>query len=102
MPETATAAVRASFPAAAPVLDHISWSGVTTYCACPRKFYYRYIERAPEEFVPASLAFGGAFHRAVELIHEARLHSPYQTRTQPPVRAGGYARMGRGRISTSR
>ena len=73
MSETATAAVRAAMPAAAPALDHISWSGVTTYCACPRKFYYRYIERAPEEFVPAALAFGGAFHRAVELIHEARL-----------------------------
>jgi putative RecB family exonuclease len=67
------AAMPASLPAAAPALDHISWSGVTTYCACPRKFYYRYIERAPEEFVPAAMAFGGAFHRAVELVHEARL-----------------------------
>lgn len=55
------------------VLDHLSWSGITTYAACPRKFYYRYIVQATEEFIPASLAFGGAFHRAVELIHQARI-----------------------------
>ena len=54
-------------------LDHLSYSSFTTYSACPRKFCYRYLEKAPVEFVPASLAFGGAIHRAVEAIHMARL-----------------------------
>ena len=54
-------------------LDHLSYSSFTTYSACPRKFSYRYLEKAPVEFVPASLAFGGAIHRAVEAINMARL-----------------------------
>lgn len=58
---------------APPTLDHISWSGITTYSACPRKFYYRKIAQVPEEFKAASLAFGGAIHQAVEAIHQARL-----------------------------
>jgi hypothetical protein len=53
--------------------DHLSWSGIQTYSQCPRKFHYRYIIQAPVEFTPASLAFGGAFHRAAERLHQARI-----------------------------
>src|SRR5579862_267485 len=55
------------------VFDHLSWSGIKTYSTCPKKFSYRYIEQIPEEFKPASLAFGGAFHKASEALHEARI-----------------------------
>jgi CRISPR/Cas system-associated exonuclease Cas4 (RecB family) len=58
---------------APPKLDHLSWSGITTYSACPRRFYYRKIAQVPEEFKVASLAFGGAIHQAVEAIAQARL-----------------------------
>jgi hypothetical protein len=61
-------------------LEHLSYSGITTYASCPRKFYYHYLEKAPQEFVPAALAFGSAFHRAVEAIHQARIEgSPIPT-----------------------
>ena len=56
-----------------PPLDHLSWSGLTTYSTCPKKFYFRYIAQVPPEFVPASLAFGGSFHRAVETVQLARI-----------------------------
>jgi RecB family exonuclease len=52
-------------------LDHLSWSSIQTFRTCPRRFFYRYVERAPEESTAASLVFGGAFHKAVESAHEA-------------------------------
>lgn len=52
-------------------LDHLSWSSIQTYRTCPRRFFHRYVERAPEESTAASLIFGGAFHKAVERAHEA-------------------------------
>ena len=54
-------------------LDHISYSSVKTYQTCPRKFAFKYIEGVPEEFKPSSLAFGSAFHSAVERVQEARM-----------------------------
>jgi len=60
-------------PSAVASLDHISFTSLSLYRNCPRRFYYRYVEKAPEEFVPASLAFGGSLHRCVEKIHQARL-----------------------------
>jgi CRISPR/Cas system-associated exonuclease Cas4 (RecB family) len=56
-------------------IDHLSWSALTTYSMCPRKYFYHYVERAPQEFVHASLAFGGAFHQAAEQIHQARFEN---------------------------
>jgi len=61
-------ATTAGFP-----LDHLSWSGIKTYATCPKKFYFKYIAQAQTEFVPATLAFGSAFHRAVEAVHHARI-----------------------------
>ena len=54
-------------------MDHISFSSIKTYAACPRKFAFKYIEKIPEEFKPSSLAFGSAFHSAVERVQEIRL-----------------------------
>ena len=54
-------------------MDHISFSSLKTYQTCPRKFAFRYLENVPEEFKPSSLAFGSAFHIAVERVQEARM-----------------------------
>lgn len=54
-------------------LDHLSWSGITTYTQCPKRFNFRYLESAQEERKSAALIFGGAFHRAAEQILQARL-----------------------------
>ncbi len=45
------------------------------YCmrSCPRKFAFQYVERAPADFVPSSLIFGGSIHAALELYFRARL-----------------------------
>ena len=53
------------------VLDHLSFSSIKTYQSCPRKFAFKYVEKLPEEFTPSYFAFGGAFHKAVERVHEA-------------------------------
>src|SRR5436190_9862888 len=70
---TVLAAAAPPSPVSAVHLDHLSWSGIKTYQTCPRKFEFKYLERAPEEFKASSLLFGGAFHSAVESICEARL-----------------------------
>jgi RecB family exonuclease len=54
-------------------IDHLSWSSLQSFKACPRRFFYRYVERAPEESRAATLAFGSAIHRAIELVQEARI-----------------------------
>jgi len=66
-------AVPAVITSAATTLDHLSWSGLKTYFDCPAKFKFRYIEQAEPECVPASLAFGHAFHRVFEEVQQARL-----------------------------
>jgi CRISPR/Cas system-associated exonuclease Cas4 (RecB family) len=72
---TATALAAAAAPPCQPAvsLDHLSWSSLKTYSTCPRRFAYRYIEQVPEEFTAASLAFGSAFHTAVDAIHQSRI-----------------------------
>ena len=72
MTATAIAAAPAPPCRSAATLDHLSWSSVKTYATCPRRFAFRYIEQASEEFTAASLAFGSAFHAAVDSIHQAR------------------------------
>ncbi|GMV84080.1 MAG: hypothetical protein AMXMBFR7_52640 [Planctomycetota bacterium] len=54
-------------------MDHLSWSSLSTYRQCPRKFAFRYVEFAPEERCSAALPFGGAVHAAFEALHQARL-----------------------------
>ena len=54
-------------------LDHLSFSSIRTYQVCPKKFGFKYLDKVPEEFTPSYFAFGGAFHRAVERVHEAMI-----------------------------
>jgi hypothetical protein len=75
------------------LLDHLSWPGVQTYSQCPRKFHYRYIVQAPVEFTPASLAFGGAVHRATELLHQANLEGSHAA-TSATISAAKSSRLG--------
>src|SRR5476649_444657 len=56
-----------------PAIDHLSWSGIQAYKQCPRRFYFRYIAKAPEEQTGGALVYGGAIHRAIETVHESRI-----------------------------
>lgn len=61
-----------SLSVAAP-FPHLSWTSISLYNQCPRRFQYQYVERAPAERVSASLLFGSGFHQAVLMgIHRAR------------------------------
>jgi hypothetical protein len=40
--------------------DYLSYSQVSTYQACPLKWYFQYVAGLPPEQVAASLVFGGA------------------------------------------
>ncbi len=68
-----SAVLEAPPPLSPTQMDHISFSSIKTYQTCPRKFAYHYLENVPEEFKPSSLAFGSAFHIAVEKVQEARM-----------------------------
>lgn len=56
-----------------PPLDHLSWSSISSYRSCPRRFAFSYIEHAPAERRSAALPFGSSVHRAIERLHQARL-----------------------------
>lgn len=47
--------------------DYISFSAISTYMACPLRYFFRYVEGLPEPTVASSLVFGGAIHSAIEL-----------------------------------
>ncbi len=46
--------------------DYISYSSITSYQACPLRWYFKYIAGLPERTVSSSLVFGSAIHRSVE------------------------------------
>lgn len=46
--------------------DYLSYSAISTFCSCPLRYYFRYIEQLPEKTVSSSLVFGAAIHRAAE------------------------------------
>jgi putative RecB family exonuclease len=64
-------------------IKHLSWSGISEYRTCPRRFYYHKVACVPEESRSASLVFGGAIHKAIEKIYEAKLEG----RKAPSVQA---------------
>jgi len=43
---------------------YLSHSQLSLMRSCPRKFSYTYVEKAPPDFIPVSLIFGGAIHTA--------------------------------------
>lgn len=56
-----------------PLPEHFSFSSLSLFQQCPRKWAYTYLMDAEKEFVPAALAFGSALHRGVEALHWAVL-----------------------------
>ncbi len=50
---------------------HVSVSRLKTFVQCPRKYSYQYIERQMPEFRSIALAFGSAWHEAIDsyLVH---------------------------------
>jgi putative RecB family exonuclease len=52
---------------------YLSWSQVSAYSMCPKAFEFRYVLRAPPDFVPSSLVFGSALHDAVASVTQADL-----------------------------
>ena len=52
---------------------HVSASAVNTLQGCPRRWWYRYAEGAPEEDTSARLILGGMVHLALAVFYEALL-----------------------------
>jgi hypothetical protein len=52
---------------------YLSHSQLSTMRSCPRKFAFQYVEKAPADFIPTSLIFGGSIHSALEFYFRARL-----------------------------
>lgn len=48
------------------ILEYLSHSRLETFRTCSLQFRFKYIDRLVPAFVPEALAFGAAFHRAVE------------------------------------
>lgn len=53
--------------------DYLSYSAVSTFQACPLRYYFRYMLGLPETFVSASLVFGSAIHAAIETHYREQL-----------------------------
>ena len=47
------------------MIDHLSYSSISTYLLCPRSWRYHYLEKVETPVSPA-LVFGSAFHDALE------------------------------------
>ena len=60
---------------------YLSYTQISQMRSCPRKFAFHYIEKAPPDFIPSSLIFGGAIHRALELYFRSRLEGINATAT---------------------
>ena len=62
--------------------DYISPSQITYYLGCSLKYYFRYVEEIPGEFLSAALAFGKAVHSALSVWHESAMcEQPITTET---------------------
>ena len=62
-----------------PVLDHVSHSSISTFQACPLKWYFRYVQKLPEEVIGSALAFGSSVHSGIERHFQTLLetgHAP--------------------------
>lgn len=51
--------------------DYLSYSSLSTFQACPLRYFFRYVKQLPEEAIPASLIFGSAVHAAVQFHFES-------------------------------
>jgi RecB family exonuclease len=68
---------------AAPLPSSESYSSISTYEWCPRRYAYRYVERLPGEVAPDQFAFGTAIHRAFEVFVRQRIESHVASGPEP-------------------
>jgi len=52
--------------------ERYSYSKLTTFTECPRKYEYRYVNRVPEPFDTIEAFLGRAVHRVLAWIYQAR------------------------------
>ena len=52
---------------------HLSYSQINTYCTCPLKYRFHYIDQIEPPFTAAPLAFGSAIHEAVGAFYQSCL-----------------------------
>jgi RecB family exonuclease len=52
-----------------------SYSSLTTYETCPRRYAFKYVERVPGEVSPGQFAFGNAVHKAFEIFVRERIRA---------------------------
>lgn len=52
-----------------------SWSSLSTFEICPRRYDYSYVQRIRVEQVPGRFAFGSAVHHAFETFVKARIRA---------------------------
>ena len=55
------------------MLEHLSVTQLTTYLGCPRRFAYRYVDKAEPERRSSALAMGIAVHGALRWLLEERM-----------------------------
>src|ERR1035437_8045270 len=53
--------------------SYVSYSQLSLMRSCPKKFSFQYIEKAPKDFIPCSLVYGGSIHVALQNYYAARL-----------------------------
>jgi hypothetical protein len=52
---------------------HVSWSQLSSYRGCPRRWFYSHVEVLQPDFVSCSLVLGSAIHDAVQHFYERQL-----------------------------
>ena len=52
---------------------YVSYSQLNLMRSCPKKFSLQYLEKAPKDFIPVSLLYGGAIHSSLQSFYCARL-----------------------------
>jgi putative RecB family exonuclease len=53
--------------------DYLSFSAVSSFQACPLRYFFRYVRGLPQECIAASLVFGSSIHAAVQFHFEQLL-----------------------------
>jgi len=69
----------------APLPPRESYSSLTTYEYCPRRYAFRYVERLPGEVAPGQFAFGSAIHKAFEVFVRERIRARAEGSPEPDL-----------------
>jgi putative RecB family exonuclease len=52
------------------VINHLSYSQISTYLMCPLRYRFQYVDLIPPAFTSSALVFGSAIHEAVGAFYE--------------------------------